>query len=76
MVSSGATVAAVIKCRFDRAFEGVGLRIAYGADIIPHLPPRFLEYADAGQEVYLTSFGAVLMDPKVRSPWSESLAPV
>ena len=59
-------------CRFDRAFDGVGLRIANGADIIPHLPPRFLEYADCGREVYLTTFGAVIMDPKARAPCTTS----
>lgn len=40
-------------------------RIAYGADIIPHLPPRMLEYEDAGDEVFLTSTGQVVLDQKV-----------
>ena len=49
------------------AYSGRAYRIAYGADIIPHLPPMFLEYRDAGEEVFITSFGSVLRDPKVSS---------
>ena len=44
-----------------REFAGRLFRIGYGADIIPYLPPKFLEYRDAGEEVFITSFGRVLV---------------
>lgn len=42
-------------------------RVCHGADIICHLPPRLLEYEDAGPEVFITSTGRVLFNPKARS---------
>jgi len=42
-------------------------RVCHGADIICHLPPRLLEYEDAGPEVFITSTGRVLFNPKVCS---------
>ncbi|BDA50872.1 probable feruloyl esterase A at C-terminar half [Coccomyxa sp. Obi] len=48
----------------NRAF-----RVCHGADIICRLPPRMLQYADAGQEVFVTSTGRVLFDPKEVKRW-------
>ena len=40
-------------------------RVAHGADIIPYLPPKMLEYADVGPEIFITSTGRVLFNQKV-----------
>ena len=40
-------------------------RVAHGADIIPYLPPKMLEYADVGPEIFITSTGKVLFNQKV-----------
>ena len=56
------------------AFEGWWLRrwmlcrvyrVAHGADIIPYLPPKVLEYEDVGPEIFITSTGRVLFNQKV-----------
>jgi hypothetical protein len=58
-VGDAAFAAAVSETYAGRLF-----RLGYGADIIPYLPPKFLEYRDAGEEVFITSFGQVLRDPQ------------
>lgn len=40
-------------------------RVAHGADIIPYLPPKMLEYEDVGPEIFITSTGKVLFNQKV-----------
>ena len=40
-------------------------RVAHGADIIPYLPPKVLEYEDVGPEIFITSTGRVLFNQKV-----------
>ena len=40
-------------------------RVAHGADIIPYLPPKLLEYEDVGPEIFITSTGRVLFNQKV-----------
>ena len=47
-----------------QAREGRAFRMHHGADIIPHVPPTWLEYAHVGEERFITSFGAVLSDPR------------
>ena len=42
-------------------------RVAHGADIIPYLPPKMLEYEDVGPEIFITSTGRVLFSQKVSS---------
>ena len=49
-------------------------RVAHGADIIPYLPPKMLEYADVGPEIFITSTGKVLFNQKV-SQQPRSLSP-
>lgn len=39
--------------------------MAHGADIIPYLPPKMLEYEDVGPEIFITSTGRVLFNQKV-----------
>jgi predicted lipase len=65
-----AAFAAAISAAFSRPERRLLNRIAYGADIIPHLPPRVLEYEDVGDEVFLTSTGRVITGQKVAlSAW-------
>jgi len=47
-------------------------RVAHGADIIPYLPPKLLEYEDVGPEIFITSTGRILFNQKVSllAPWS------
>ena len=40
-------------------------RVAHGADIIPYLPPKMLQYEDVGPEIFITSTGRVLFNQKV-----------
>ncbi|KAK9825140.1 hypothetical protein WJX81_003571 [Elliptochloris bilobata] len=55
--------------RFDDAFGGRAFRVTHGADIIPHVPPRWLEYEHCGRERYITSFGRILADPEAIRRW-------
>lgn len=44
-------------------------RLVHGADVIPKIPPKFLEYCHPPKEVFLTSFGRVLFDEADISRW-------
>ena len=48
-------------------------RVAHGADIIPYLPPKVLEYEDVGPEIFITSTGRVLFNQKVSTTMINSL---
>ncbi|CAL5223184.1 g5658 [Coccomyxa viridis] len=53
-------------CNPDRVY-----RVAHGADIIPYLPPKMLEYADVGPEIFITSTGKVLFNQKDIRKWHQ-----
>lgn len=48
-------------------------RVAHGADIIPYLPPKVLEYEDVGPEIFITSTGRVLFNQKASTTMINSL---
>ena len=44
-------------------------RYVHGADIIPKIPPRFLLYDHFPREIYLSSFGQLVLETKDIAAW-------
>lgn len=43
--------------------------LVHASDIVPRIPPKFLDYAHAGQEHFITSFGRIVSDPVQVRRW-------
>ncbi|KAK9808596.1 hypothetical protein WJX72_000227 [[Myrmecia] bisecta] len=54
---------------YTNANPGKTFRMVYASDIIPKVPPRWLEYTHFGEERFLTTFGQLLDDPKQITKW-------
>ena len=51
------------------AYAGRIYHLVHGSDIVPRVPPKFLEYVHAGKERFITSFGRVLTDEADIRKW-------
>ena len=50
-------------------YPGLNFRYVHGADIIPKIPPMFLLYSHFPTEIFLSSFGHLVLDSVLIRRW-------
>ena len=54
---------------YNERFRGYTHRMIYSADIVPRVPPEFLQYSHVGGEHYINAFGTVHTEPAAIKRW-------
>ena len=62
-------------CRLlGKHYPGSTFRYVHGADIIPKIPPKFLLYDHFPREIFLSSFGQLVLETKDVARWHKAEA--
>lgn len=54
---------------YNERFRSYTHRLVYSADIVPRVPPEFLNYCHVGGEQYINAFGTVHSEPAAIRRW-------